>query len=144
MGGDEFAVVMDVGALARDAHMLAVRADRGRPACRFSVDGQRRRHRAFRSASRWRRATARRRTQLLKNADLALYAAKNERRGSYRFFEPAMDKALRDRRQLERDLGLALERGEFELYYQPILNLKTQAFLGLRGAAALAPCRARA
>ena len=67
---------------------------------------------------------------LLKNADLALYAAKAERRGSYRFFEPAMDKALRDRRKLERDLALALERGEFEVYYQPILNLKRQAFSG--------------
>ncbi len=67
---------------------------------------------------------------LLKNADLALYAAKSDRRGSYRFFEPAMDKALRDRRRLERDLALALERGEFELYYQPILNLKRQAFSG--------------
>ncbi len=68
--------------------------------------------------------------KLLKNADLALYAAKKERRGSYRFFEPAMDKAMRDKRQLERDLGMALERGEFEMHYQPILNLKTQAFSG--------------
>jgi predicted signal transduction protein with EAL and GGDEF domain len=67
---------------------------------------------------------------LLKNADLALYAAKAERRGSYRFFEPAMDKALRDRRRLERDLALALERGEFEIHYQPILNLRRQAFSG--------------
>jgi predicted signal transduction protein with EAL and GGDEF domain len=68
--------------------------------------------------------------ELLKNADLALYAAKGERRGSYRFFEPAMDKALRDRRRLERDLAAALERGEFELFYQPILNLRRQAFSG--------------
>jgi predicted signal transduction protein with EAL and GGDEF domain len=67
---------------------------------------------------------------LLKNADLALYAAKSDRRGSYRFFEPAMDKALRDRRKLEHDLGLALERGEFELFFQPILNLKRQVFSG--------------
>jgi EAL domain-containing protein (putative c-di-GMP-specific phosphodiesterase class I) len=41
-----------------------------------------------------------------------------------------MDKALRDRRQLERDLAVALERGELELYYQPILNLKRQVISG--------------
>jgi EAL domain-containing protein (putative c-di-GMP-specific phosphodiesterase class I) len=41
-----------------------------------------------------------------------------------------MDKAMRDKRQLERDLALALERGQLEMYYQPILNLKTQRFSG--------------
>src|SRR5690606_25790054 len=43
---------------------------------------------------------------------------------------PAMDKAMRDRRQMERDLGLALELGQFEMYYQPILNLKRQVTSG--------------
>ena len=42
----------------------------------------------------------------------------------------ASHKALRDRRQLEQDLTLALERGEFELYYQPILNLEAKKFSG--------------
>lgn len=128
MGGDEFAVVMDVGTVARDAHMLAVRL--GEAARQpFILDGQPADiHFSIGVAMAPDDGTTP--DQLLKNADLALYAAKGERRGSYRFFEPAMDKALRDRRKLERDLALALERGEFELHYQPILNLKTQGFAG--------------
>lgn len=128
MGGDEFAVVMEVGAVARDAHMLAVQiTEAGRVP--FSIDGQPQEV-AFSVGVAVAPGDGATPDQLLKNADLALYAAKAERRGSYRFFEPAMDKALRDRRNLERDLGLALERGEFELFYQPILNLKTQGFAG--------------
>jgi len=128
MGGDEFAVVMDVGAVARDAHMLAVSlSEIGRVP--FVIDGQEIGI-AFSVGVAVAPGDGKTSDELLKNADLALYAAKAERRGSYRFFEPAMDKALRDRRKLERDLGMALERGEFELYYQPILNLKRQAFSG--------------
>ena len=128
MGGDEFAVVMDVGTVARDAHMLAVSlTEAGREP--FLVDGQDI-DIAFSVGVAVAPGDGMTPDDLLKNADLALYAAKAERRGSYRFFEPAMDKALRDRRKLERDLALALERGEFEVYYQPILNLKRQAFSG--------------
>ncbi len=128
MGGDEFAVVMEVGAVARDAHMLAVKmTEAGRVP--FVIDGHGQQV-AFSVGVAVAPGDGETPDQLLKNADLALYAAKAERRGSYRFFEPAMDKALRDRRNLERDLGLALERGEFELFYQPILNLKTQGFAG--------------
>ena len=62
---------------------------------------------------------------LLKNADMALYRAKAEGRGRYRFFELGMDVRLRERRALELDLRHALERNEFELHYQPIVSLKT-------------------
>ena len=62
--------------------------------------------------------------QLLKNADLALYRAKSDGRGTYRFFEPEMDARMRARRTLERDLRQALANGEFELYYQPFVNLQ--------------------
>jgi predicted signal transduction protein with EAL and GGDEF domain len=61
--------------------------------------------------------------QLLKNADMALYRAKAEGRGTYRFFEPKMDALMRARRVLELDLRKALINGEFELYYQPLVNL---------------------
>jgi predicted signal transduction protein with EAL and GGDEF domain len=64
---------------------------------------------------------------LLKNADLALYLAKSEGRGAYRFFEPEMDRRMHERRQLELDLRRAIGNGEFELYYQPILDLSTNA-----------------
>jgi diguanylate cyclase (GGDEF)-like protein/PAS domain S-box-containing protein len=56
---------------------------------------------------------------LMANADAALYRAKSDARGSIRFFEPAMDKQLRDKRALQQDLRTALARGELELHYQP-------------------------
>jgi diguanylate cyclase (GGDEF)-like protein len=59
---------------------------------------------------------------LMKNADMALYIAKGEGRGIYRFFEPDMDADVQNRHALERDLRCALERGEFVLYYQPIVT----------------------
>jgi diguanylate cyclase (GGDEF)-like protein len=61
--------------------------------------------------------------ELLKNADLALYQVKGQGRGSYRFFEPAMDARMHARRQLEIDLRRALSDSAFELHFQPILNL---------------------
>jgi diguanylate cyclase (GGDEF)-like protein len=61
--------------------------------------------------------------ELLKNADMALYGAKGDGRGVYRFFEPTMDARMKDRRVLELALRKAFDNGEFELYYQPILNL---------------------
>jgi diguanylate cyclase (GGDEF)-like protein len=64
--------------------------------------------------------------QLLKNADMALYRAKADGRGTYRFFESKMDALLQARRALELDLRKALVNGEFELYYQPLVNLASQ------------------
>jgi diguanylate cyclase (GGDEF)-like protein len=62
---------------------------------------------------------------LLKNADMALYLAKGDGRGTHRFFEREMDKRLQLRRALELDLRKAIAHGEFEIYYQPILYLQT-------------------
>jgi diguanylate cyclase (GGDEF)-like protein/PAS domain S-box-containing protein len=61
--------------------------------------------------------------QLLKNADLALYRAKADGRGTYRFFEAGMDARAQARRVIELDLRLALQREEFEVHYQPIRDL---------------------
>jgi diguanylate cyclase (GGDEF)-like protein len=61
--------------------------------------------------------------KLLKNADIALYLAKTEGRGTARFFEPEMDARIQLRRTLELDLRSALVRNEFEIYYQPVVNL---------------------
>jgi diguanylate cyclase (GGDEF)-like protein/PAS domain S-box-containing protein len=58
-------------------------------------------------------------TTLLGNADAALYRAKIEGRGLIRFFEPDMDKRLRERRALQHDLRSALDRGQLSLHYQP-------------------------
>ncbi|MGE0629328.1 MAG: EAL domain-containing protein [Hyphomicrobiaceae bacterium] len=62
---------------------------------------------------------------LLKKADLALYRAKSEGRGTYHFFEPSLDERIQARRRLERDLRLAIGKAQFELVYQPICNLKS-------------------
>jgi len=61
--------------------------------------------------------------ELLKNADLALYRAKADGRGTYRFFETGMDARAQARRLLEMDLRAALQRSEFEVYYQPIRDV---------------------
>jgi diguanylate cyclase (GGDEF)-like protein len=61
---------------------------------------------------------------LLRNADLALYRAKEAGRGTFAFFEESLNERAQQRRQLESDLRLALERGEFELFYQPLFDLE--------------------
>ena len=61
--------------------------------------------------------------QILRSADLALYRAKEDGRGCFRFFERDMDTEMQARRVLELDLRKAVERGEFELHYQPVLDL---------------------
>ena len=63
--------------------------------------------------------------QILKHADIALYTAKSEARGTFRLFETAMDSGLKQRQALRIDLRVALERGEFVLAYQPLLDLHT-------------------
>jgi diguanylate cyclase (GGDEF)-like protein len=69
--------------------------------------------------------------QLLKNADLALYRAKTDGRGTYRYFEQQMDAAAQARRLLEIDLRAAVAEGQFELHYQPILDLGTDAVVSV-------------
>ena len=59
---------------------------------------------------------------LIKNADIALYQAKESGRGIFRFYAESMGRLLQERRKIEADLREALNRGEFELHYQPVLN----------------------
>ncbi len=69
--------------------------------------------------------------ELLKNADMALYRAKADGRATYRFFEAGMDARAQVRRLLEVDLRAALLRNEFELFYQPIHDLKGGRIISL-------------
>jgi EAL domain-containing protein (putative c-di-GMP-specific phosphodiesterase class I) len=62
----------------------------------------------------------------MRAADTALYRAKQEKRGTFRFFEPSMDEHLQARRQLEQDLRHAAKRDELRLYFQPIVNCTTR------------------
>jgi diguanylate cyclase (GGDEF)-like protein len=68
--------------------------------------------------------------QILKNADLAMYAAKAAGRRTYRFFESEMDAQVRARRILETDLRQAILDGRFEVYYQPCLGLQNNEITG--------------
>ena len=68
--------------------------------------------------------------ELVKKSDLALYCAKSGGRGTYRFFEAGMDAVLRARRELEGDLRLAVQRGEFNVHYQPVLELDSFRIAG--------------
>ena len=67
--------------------------------------------------------------ELLKRADIALYRAKEER-GTFVFHEPHMDEHLLAQRDLETDLRLAVQRGEFDLEYQPIYSLTEDRVTG--------------
>ncbi len=67
--------------------------------------------------------------EILRNADMALYRAKGESRDTWRFFKPEMEADARARRRLELDLRNALANEAFEIYYQPIVDLKTNRIL---------------
>ena len=68
--------------------------------------------------------------QLLKNADMALYRAKDDGRGRFHFFESEMDIKAQARRLLELDLRKAVAAGEFQVFYQPIVNLAENKISG--------------
>jgi len=122
LGGDEFAVIAP--SLASPSQAAALAAEIGeaiRPPFRF--DG----HEVAIEASvgiSLAPSHARASDELLKMADVALYEAKAHGRGSYCFFEADMNQRARARIELERDLRRALANGEFELHYQPIVNLQ--------------------
>lgn len=68
---------------------------------------------------------------LLKNGDAAMYCAKGEGRHTYAFFKQSMNAMAIERLTLENDLRKALVRGEFMLYYQPILDIRTRNIVGM-------------
>lgn len=68
--------------------------------------------------------------QLLKNADLAMYQAKAVGHGTFCFFEPEMEARVKARNTLELDLRQAITCGQFELYYQPVVNLRDGTITG--------------
>jgi diguanylate cyclase (GGDEF)-like protein len=67
---------------------------------------------------------------LIKNADAAMYQAKDSGRHSYQFFTPAMNRRAVERQSIEESLRRALERQEFSLHYQPKINLKSGLITG--------------
>ncbi|MBP0447398.1 EAL domain-containing protein [Roseomonas sp. SSH11] len=67
---------------------------------------------------------------LLRNADIALYRAKDGGRGAACFFEPGMDATLRERHALEQDLRAAVASGGFQLHYQPLFSMPEREICG--------------
>jgi diguanylate cyclase (GGDEF)-like protein len=121
VGGDEFSIIQTNIADAGDARQLAVRISEAVSAP-YDLDG----HAVLINTSigiAMAPADGTDPNELLKNADMALYGAKADGRGMFRFFEPKMDAHMKARRALEVSLRKALENGEFVLHYQPVVNL---------------------
>jgi diguanylate cyclase (GGDEF)-like protein len=123
LGGDEFAIIMTQMQKANDAATLSrrIRESIVKP---YQIEG----HQIVTDISIGISISPIDGTEpdeLLKNADMALYGAKADGRGTYRFFELEMDARMKARRDLEMDLRKALTHKEFELYYQPLVNLQT-------------------
>jgi diguanylate cyclase (GGDEF)-like protein len=128
LGGDEFAVLQASLEQPNDAVALAARLIEAASAP-FNLEG----HQVSISASigiAIAPTDAADADQLFKAADTALSRAKKDGRGTYRFFETGMDTLLQMRRALELDLRKALVNGEFELYYQPLVNVERQQISG--------------
>lgn len=127
-GGDEFVVLQmaESAAVAADALAEQVRAAFGNP---FEVEG-----RLISISVSIGIAVApvdgENADELLTNADLALDRANRDGVGNVRFFERGMDEQVRARRQLEEDMRIGLIEEQFELYYQPQLDLRTNAIVG--------------
>jgi predicted signal transduction protein with EAL and GGDEF domain len=68
---------------------------------------------------------------LTKNADRAMYLAKEHGKNDFRFFEPEMDAGVAARNKLGQELRHALAAGQFEVYYQPIVSIETRRTVGI-------------
>jgi diguanylate cyclase (GGDEF)-like protein len=128
LGGDEFAVVQAGGEQPGHAGLLAGRVVEAL-AEPFAIGSETVRISASVGVALF-PADAADPESLIKNADMALYRAKADGRGSARFYEAAMDEALRRRRQLEADLRQAIGRGELSVHYQPLADLSSGSILG--------------
>src|SRR6476619_7741752 len=123
MGGDEFAIIMTQMEQAADAATLSKRIRESviKP---YQIEG----HQIVTDISIGISVApmdAVESAELLRTADMALYDAKADGRGTFRFFEPEMNTRMKVRRELEMDLRKALATEQFQLYYQPLVVLQT-------------------
>ena len=128
IGGDEFAIVQQGGTQPAHAGLLSERIIAAL-ADSFPIDGTEARITASIGIAVF-PADAVSPNDLVKNADLAMYRAKGEGRGLIRFYEAAMDEALRQRRQLGADLRIALGDDELHIHYQPLADLGSGDIFG--------------
>ena len=129
LGGDEFAVVIDGTDVTERAKKLSKQTSLAFSQTPFAVGARQLRVNVSIGIAIYPKdcGTV---DGLLGNADLALYHAKAAGRGGYVFFEHGIRDKLESRLSLEADLGRAVEKDEFELYYQPQVNLKDGKLVG--------------
>jgi len=130
LGGDEFAILLeDIGGL-RGAARVAERIIEELRAC-FELRG----HEVFVTPSigisLCGSSDQRRAENMLRDADLAMYKAKESGKANYQVFDPIMYQKVLERLDLEKDLRRAVEHGEFVLHYQPKVLLKTGKIAGV-------------
>jgi diguanylate cyclase (GGDEF)-like protein/PAS domain S-box-containing protein len=133
MGGDEFAILLHDAEHNQDIEGFVTKLQHQLQAP-FYIDG----HEIFLSASigivrhdvRYIQAE-----EILRNADIAMHEAKTKGKARFQFFETSMHHRAVVRLQLENDLRRAIEHQDFELYYQPIISLKTGEISGLEALA---------
>ena len=129
LGGDEFVVLLAAVTEAEDATVIArkIISALSRP---FRLDGQE----IYTSASVGITLSPEDGTavdQLISNADLAMYQAKEQGRSTFRFFSPEMNARAQHRLNMETSLRRALQQKEFSLYYQPQVSLADGSLVGL-------------
>ena len=128
LGGDEFAILAATGSDPDAIAALAVRAIEtiGRP---FRIDG--RDHQIGVSIGiAFAMQDGADMESLTRSADLALYRAKEDGRGIYRLFEPALRTRMEQRHSLEQALRIAVSQEQFQLHYQPQVDARSGAFVG--------------
>ena len=128
LGGDEFQVVLPGRHRSEDLAQLAVQVirDLSEP---YSIDG----HRVMIGASigiAFSPEDGMTSEAIIRNADLALYAAKDGGRGRHHFYAEDLHSDAEERRQLEQDLRDAISVGGFEVHYQPVVHTSTERITG--------------
>jgi diguanylate cyclase (GGDEF)-like protein/PAS domain S-box-containing protein len=129
LGGDEFAIVQTALEDPKDTETLARRLREAVTGASYDLHG----HQTTTDVSigiALSPGDGTEMDELVKHADLALYGAKAEGRANYRYFEPEMNARMKRRRGLEIDLRSALQKDEFELLYQPLINLQSNTITG--------------
>ncbi|PWK16205.1 putative bifunctional diguanylate cyclase/phosphodiesterase [Tumebacillus permanentifrigoris] len=128
LGGDEFIIVAEVGSKEQGIERAqALLLDMKEP---FQIEG----HELFITTSiglSWYPDDGLDMETLFKNADMALYRAKDQGRNNFQMYDSGMNVHAVERLQMEKDLRKALEREEFLVYYQPQIDIKSNRMIGM-------------